>query len=321
VAAETGMKGLAFPLHEASKNATQVDVAFFSILAIAGAILLLLTVLVAVFAIRYRRGSAAPRGALPDALRREIEIGWITATTFLAIFIFWWFVGGTVILPRAVAGQLEIHVVAKQWMWKTQHPDGAREIDALHLPINVPVRLIMTSEDVIHSFYVPAFRLKQDVLPVISSELEFTPTRLGTYHLFCAEYCGAQHSRMTGQVVVMTQTDYAQWLRQQPHGDSLIRDGENLYDKFGCGACHAPGSHVQAPKLGGVAGQPVRLEGGAMAVADDAYLRRAIISPRADIVAGFAPIMPSYASVATASEVDALVAYIQTIPKEDTPHG
>jgi cytochrome c oxidase subunit 2 len=315
------MKDVGFPLREASQNAGQVDIAFFSILAIAGAILLLLTMLVAVFAIRYRRGSAAHRGALPEALRREIEIGWITATTFLAIFIFWWFVGGTAFLPRSLPGQLEIHVVAKQWMWKTQHPDGAREIDALHLPVNVPVRLVMTSEDVIHSFYVPAFRLKQDVLPVISSELEFTPTLLGTFHLFCAEYCGAQHSRMTGEIVVMTQPDYAAWLRRQPHGDSLVRDGEALYDKFGCGACHAPESHVQAPKLGGIAGQPVRLATGAITVADDAYLRRSITSPRADIVAGFAPVMPSYASVATASEVDALVAYIKTIPREGIPHG
>jgi cytochrome c oxidase subunit 2 len=314
------MNGVAFPLPEASQNAAQVDTAFFSIFGIAGAILLLLTVLIIVFVIRYRRGSSAPRGAMPKVLRHEIEIGWITATTFLAIFIFWWFVGGTVFPPRSLPGQLEIHVVAKQWMWKTQHPDGAREIDALHLPVNTPVRLVMTSEDVIHSFYVPAFRLKQDVLPVISSELEFTPTRVGIYHLFCAEYCGAQHSRMTGQIVVMAASDYARWLRQQPHGDSLIRDGENLYDKFGCGACHAPESRVQAPKLGGLAGQAVRLASGAIIVADDAYLRRSILSPRADITAGFAPIMPSYASIATGSEVDALVAYIKTIPKEGNPH-
>lgn len=314
------MRAMAYPLPEASKNAVQVDAAFFAILAIAGAILLLLTVLIIVFAVRYRRGSSTPRGPLPRVLRREIEIGWVTATTFLAIFIFWWFVGGTAFPPRAFPGQMEIHVVARQWMWKTQHPDGAREINALHLPVNVPVRLIMTSEDVIHSFYVPAFRLKQDVLPVVSTELEFTPTETGTFHLFCAEYCGAQHSRMTGEIVVMTQPDYAAWLRRQPHGDTLVQEGEVLYGTFGCGACHAPESRVKAPKLGGVAGQTVRLANGANVVADDAYLRRAIMSPRADIVAGFDPIMPSYAAVATTPEVDALVAYIKTIPKEDI-HG
>jgi cytochrome c oxidase subunit 2 len=304
-------------LPEASQNAHQVDIAFFAVLTIASVILLILLALLLVFIIRYRKGSPAKRGPLPKWLRREVELSWTIATTFLAIFIFWWFVGGSFFPPRAFPGQLEIHVVAKQWMWKTEHPDGAREIDALHLPINTPVRLVMTSEDVIHSFFVPAFRLKQDVLPMISTELEFTPTRLGTFHLFCAEYCGAQHSRMTGQITVMTQPQYAHWLRQQPHGDSLVREGEALYAKFGCGACHAPTSHIQAPKLANVAGRTVLLQTGAHIVADDAYLRRSITDPRADVVAGFAPIMPSYGAVATASEIEALVAYIKSLPKEE----
>jgi cytochrome c oxidase subunit 2 len=310
------MKDFAISLVEATRYARRVDIAFASVLAISGAILLLLTVLVILFAIRYRRGSRAKRGPLPKLLRHEIEIGWTVATAFLGIFIFWWFVGGINFPTRAFAHQLEIHVVAKQWMWKIEHPDGASEIDALHIPVNTPIRLVMTSQDVIHSFYVPAFRLKQDVLPVVSSELEFTPTRIGTYHLFCAEFCGAQHSRMTGVVVVMSQPDYAAWLRLQPHGDSLVREGEALYDKFGCGACHAPESQVQAPKLGGIAGRMVRLATGARVTADDAYLRRSITQPRADIVAGYAPIMPSYAGIADASQVDALVVYIKSLPKE-----
>jgi len=304
-------------LPEASQNAQQVDIAFFSVLAISGVILLTLLVLLLIFIVRYRKGSRAKRGPLPEWLKREFELGWTSATIFLAIFIFWWFVGGSIFPPRAFPGQLEIHVVAKQWMWKTEHPDGAREIDALHLPVNTPVRLVMTSEDVIHSFFVPAFRLKQDVLPMITTELEFTPTELGTFHLFCAEYCGAQHSRMTGQITVMTQSQYARWLRLQPHGDSLVREGETLYAKFGCGACHAPTSRIQAPKLGGIAGQAVALQTGARVVADDAYLRRSITDPRADIVAGFTPIMPSYGAVATSSEVEALVAYVKALPKEE----
>lgn len=308
-------------LPEASQNAHQVDFAFFLVLAIASTILLLLFVLLVVFIVRYRKGSRAKRGPLPNIFKREVEIGWTTATTFAFIFIFWWFVGGSIFPPRAFPGQIEIHVVAKQWMWKTEHPDGAREIDALHIPINTPVRLVMTSEDVIHSFFVPAFRLKQDVLPMITTELEFTPTELGTFHLFCAEYCGAQHSRMTGEITVMTEAQYAQWLRRQPHGDSLVREGEALYAKFGCGACHAATSRIQAPKLAGIAGQSVLLRTGAHVVADDAYLRRSITDPRADIVAGFSPIMPSYGSVATASEVEALVAYIKSLPQEEQQHG
>jgi cytochrome c oxidase subunit 2 len=311
------MSDFRITLPQASQNAQQVDVAFFSVMAIAGAILLLLTVLLIVFAIHYRRGSSAKRGPLPKAFRHEIEISWTVATTILAIFIFWWFVGGSVFPPRTLPGQIEIHVVAKQWMWKVEHPEGAEEIDALHIPVNTPIRLVMTSQDVIHSFYVPAFRLKQDVLPVFTTELEFTPTETGTFHLFCAEYCGAQHSRMTGQIVVMTLPEYVSWLRVQPHGDSLVREGESFYLKFGCGACHAPESQIAAPKLGGIAGHTVLLEGGKQILADDAYLRRSILSPRADIVAGYSPIMPSYASVADTSDVEALIAYIKSLPKQE----
>ena len=313
------MNGLPLSLPEASDTARSADIAFFSVLGISAVILLVLTVLVIVFAVRYRQGSRARRGPLPKVMRREIEIGWTAATTFLGIFIFWWFVGGMYFPHRALPHQLEIHIVAKQWMWKAQHPDGAREIDALHLPVGTPVRLVMTSQDVIHSFFIPAFRLKQDVLPMISTELEFTPTQTGTFHLFCAEYCGAQHSRMTGEIVVLTPAQYAAWLRHQPHEDSPVREGEGLYAKFGCGACHAPESRVMAPKLGGIAGQPVHLQGGATVAADDAYLKRSILEPRADIVAGYAPIMPSYASVADSAQADALVAYIKSLPREAAP--
>lgn len=311
------MNGLRLTLPEASQNAHQVDVAFFSVLAISSAIILLLLALIIVFVVRYRRGSGAWRGPLPRLFRRELETGWTVATIFLAIFIFWWFVGGSAFPPPAFPGQLEIHVVAKQWMWKTQHPDGAREIDALHIPVNTPIRLVMTSQDVIHSFYVPAFRLKQDVLPVTSTELEFTPTETGTFELFCAEYCGTQHSHMRGEVTVLTQPQYAAWLRGQPHGDSLVQDGEALYAKFGCGACHAGTSQVAAPKLGGIFGTRVRLQGGATVTADEAYLRKSILDPRADIVAGYAPIMPSYASLADASDVEALIAYVKSLPRDE----
>lgn len=311
------MSGLRLSLPEASQNAHAVDMAFFAVLAIAAIIFFTLFILLVVFAVRYRKGSPAKRGSLPRLLTREIEIGWTAGTVFVAIFIFWWFVGAPAFPPTSRPGELEIHVEAKQWMWKTQHPDGAREIDALHIPLGVPIRLVMTSQDVIHSFYVPAFRLKQDVLPVITTQLTFTATKTGTFDLFCAEYCGAQHSRMTGQIVVMTPGDYAAWLHHQPHGDSLVRDGEALYAKFGCGACHAPGSRVHAPKLGGLAGHAVRLSGGSEVVADDAYLRRAIQHPGDDIAEGYAPIMPSYAAIATSFEVEALVAYVKSLPKEE----
>jgi cytochrome c oxidase subunit II len=311
------MSGMRLSLPEASQNALQVDIAFYTVFAIAGVIFIILFVLLAVFSVRYRRGTRTKRGPLPPLLRREVEIGWTTATTFLAIFIFWWFVGGSHLPPRAAANQLEIHVVAKQWMWKTEHPDGAREIDALHLPVNTPVRLVMTSEDVIHSFFVPAFRLKQDVLPARSEELAFTPTKTGDFHLLCAEFCGTQHSHMTGDIVVMSQPDYAGWLKRQPHGDSLVREGETLFAKFGCGACHAPASQVHAPKLAGLYRSPVQLADGRRVTADDAYLRNAILHPRDRVVAGYAAIMPDYAGVAGPAEIEALIAYLKSLPNRE----
>jgi cytochrome c oxidase subunit 2 len=309
------VSGFRLTLPEASLNAQRVDFAFFAVFCIAALIFLVLFVLLVLFAVRYRRGSRARRGPLPKLLRREIEIGWTVATTFLAIFIFWWFVGGFGLPPRYAPNQLEIHVVAKQWMWKTQHADGAREINALHIPVNTRIRLVMISQDVIHSFYVPAFRIKQDVLPVRSAELVFTPIETGTFHLFCAEYCGTQHSHMTGKIVVMQPQDYQAWLRRQPHGDALAREGEALYAQFGCGACHAPESQVRAPKLAGLYGSAVALESGRRLQADDAYIRKSILSPRADIVAGYAPIMPSYGQLATPADIDALAAYIKSLGK------
>lgn len=309
------MSGFRLTLPEASRNAQQVDIAFAVVLGIAAVIFLILFVLLVVFAVRYRHGAPASHAPLPKFLSREIEIGWTVATTFLAIFIFWWFVAGYGLPPRDAPGQIEIHVIAKQWMWKTQQPDGAREIDSLHVPVNTPIRLVMTSQDVIHSFYVPAFRLKQDVLPVRSTELIFTPIETGTFHLFCAEYCGTQHSHMTGEVVVMTAVDYAAWLRKQPHGDTLVREGEALFDKFGCGACHSEGSQVHAPKLGGVFGSAVALRDGRHVKADEAYLKKSILDPRAEIVAGYAPIMPSYGQYADAEDAEAIVAYLKSLPK------
>jgi cytochrome c oxidase subunit 2 len=310
------MSGVRLSLPEASLNARDVDVAFFTVFGISLVIFVTLFVLLVVFAVRYRHGSSAYRGPLPPLFRREIEIGWTVATTFLAIFIFWWFVGGNGLPPRNAPNQLEIHVVAKQWMWKTQQPDGAREINSLHIPVNTQIRLVMTSQDVIHSFFVPAFRLKQDVLPVRSSEIVFTADETGVFHLFCAEYCGTQHSHMTGDIVVMTAPDYAAWLRTQPHGDTLVHEGEALYAKFGCGACHAATSQVQAPKLADLYGSIVRLQDGRQVRADDAYIAKSILRPRDDIVSGYAPIMPSYGAFTKPDDVEALVAYVKSLKKE-----
>ncbi|MFC6619796.1 cytochrome c oxidase subunit II [Novosphingobium panipatense] len=297
---------------QASTFASRVDLLFWGICALSLAIMLLVGSLVLFFAIKYRRGTAAKRGPVPEKVSREVEIGWTAATAFAFVFLFWF---------AAVVGTeqfevpeeaLEIHVVAKQWMWKVEHPNGTREIDALHVPVGVPVRLVMTSQDVIHSFYVPAFRIKRDVLPGRYVEIGFTPDRAGTYRLFCAEYCGTDHSRMIGSISVMSQADYARWSSARPQGDSLADQGRLLFERMGCTGCHGPSAQVHAPDLAGIHGRMQPLDGGGFVRADEGYLRDSILLPRKDIVAGYRPIMPSYQGIASEDDLIRLIAYLKS---------
>ena len=298
---------------EASAGAAEVDTDFLILLGISIAILILVVVLVLVFATRYRRGSRAKRGPLPTFVKSEFEIGWTSATVFLFIFIFWWLVAPPRISNNSQTAALQIQIYAKQWMWKVEHPNGAREINTLHLPLNTPVHLVMTSQDVIHSFYVPAFRVKRDVLPERLSVLEFYPTQLGTFHLFCAEYCGTDHSQMTGEVIVMRPEDYAHWREVQPQSDTLAAEGEALFHSLGCSGCHDPASAVHAPDLRGIYGRSVPLQDGRHVVADDAYIRDCILMPQVNVPAGYAPIMPSFSNVVDDSQIERLVAYIRSL--------
>jgi cytochrome c oxidase subunit 2 len=297
----------------ASAQAVQTDQIYFVLLALSGAIILLVAMLILVFSIRYRRGSKAKRGALPQVMSREFEIGWTSATLFLALFIFWWVSSIHLAALAAPRNALEIHVVAKQWMWKTQHSNGAREINELHVPLDTPVRLVMTSEDVIHSFFVPAFRMKKDVLPGRYTETWFRPTKPGVFHLFCAEYCGSEHSRMTGRIVVVQKDSYARWLTAQPQGDGLAKAGEAVFRARGCSGCHSEASKVHAPDLNGLYGRKVQLADGRTVTADEAYLRDSMLMPRRDVAAGFEPIMPSYAGILTDGEIISLTAYIRSL--------
>jgi cytochrome c oxidase subunit 2 len=215
---------------------------------------------------------------------------------------------------------IEIHVVAKQWMWKTQHPNGAREINTLHVPVNEPVRLVMTSEDVIHSFFVPEFRIKQDVLPGRYTRTWFNATMPGLYHLFCTQFCGSEHARMTGELVVMSRADYARWLANQPSGSDIAREGEAVFRSLGCSGCHDAASTVRAPKLAGLYGDPVALADGSRATADDAFIRDMILQPKAHAIAGYQPIMPSYSGLIGDDEMLRLTAYIRSLkaPVEGT---
>ena len=306
-----------FSLIEASSHAERVDQIFYALLLLSGSTMLLVFGLVLTFAVRYRRGSIAKRGPLPEIVGREFEIGWTSATLFLFAFLFWW--AGSADLNSLVppADAIEIHVVAKQWMWKTQHSNGAREIDALHIPVDQPVRLVMTSQDVIHSFFVPAFRVKQDVLPGRNTEIWFKATKAGVFPLLCAEYCGTNHSMMRGRIVVMPQEDYAAWLTQQPEGDDLAHDGAKLFAARGCSGCHAEASKVRAPKLAGLYGRAVQLSDGREVKADDAYIRDSMLQPKRDVPVGYEAVMPSYAGLLDDGEIQSLTAYIRSLAQTE----
>ena len=306
----------AFSLPEASVHAMRVDHIFYGLLVLSGLTMLVVFGLVIVLAVRYRRGSSAKRGPLPEIVSREFEIGWTTATLFLFVFLFWWAASADLSGLSAPANALEMHVVAKQWMWKTQHSNGAREINALHVPVDQPVRLVMTSQDVIHSFYIPAFRVKQDVLPGRDTEIWFRATKTGVFPLLCAEYCGTDHSVMRGRIVVMRQEDYANWLSNQPEGDDLAHEGAKLFVAEGCSGCHAEASSVHAPKLADLYGRVVNLSDGRQVKADDDYIRNSILQPKLAIVAGYEPIMPSFAGLLDDGEIQSLTAYIRSLASQ-----
>lgn len=305
-----------FSLPQATSRAVEVDHIFYLLLLLSGATTVLVFGLILILAVRYRRGSSARRGPLPEIVSREFEIGWTTATLFTFAFLFWWASSADLSHFSAPANALEVHVVAKQWMWKTQQPNGAREINALHIPIDRPVHLLMSSQDVIHSFFVPAFRVKQDVLPGRETDIWFQPTKTGVFPLLCAEYCGTNHSLMRGSITVMRQDDYATWLTQQPEGDDLAHTGAKLFVAQGCSGCHAGSSSVHAPRLDGLYGRMVQLSDGRQVKADEAYIRDSILQPKRDVAAGYEPIMPSFKGLLDDGELQSLTAYIRSLAQE-----
>ena len=269
-------------------------------------------ILIVVFATKYRRGKPANRR---HALDRNVwmEVSWTLAPFLLLIGFYVWSTHLFAGLYHPPAEALEIDVVAKQWMWKFRHPEGQGEINELHVPAGEPVRLVMASQDVVHSLFVPALRLKQDVVPGRYTSMWFTADTPGTYRLACAEFCGADHSVMGGSVVVMEPADYARWLEETGTDRTLAAEGAVLFRQRGCSGCHDPASTVHAPDLAGLYMRPVPLETGTTVIADAQYLRDSILLPQAQIAAGYPPIMPTFANVLDEEEVLKLVAYIQSL--------
>jgi cytochrome c oxidase subunit 2 len=301
----------------ASTQADRTDHIFLAMLGLCGAVAAILCVVVVFFAVRYRRGSRVDR--TPPRELRSIEIAWTVSPLLIFLAIFGWAARDFITQADPPADALPVTVVAKQWMWKLQQRNGRREINELHVPQGEPVVLTMTSQDAIHSFFVPAFRLKQDVLPGRYTRLWFTATQVGDFPLFCSEYCGSEHSQMTGRIVVMTPADFGRWLASGPAQPSMAQYGFALFRQLGCSGCHDARSTIHAPLLDGVYGRTVHLQDGRSVVADANYLRDSILLPAKDIVAGFAPVMPSFAGQVSEEDLQALIAYLRSTSKRDAP--
>ncbi len=322
-----------FPLapDRASSYAGRVDFVFFVLMAITVFFTALIGFLVLFLAIRYRKGSPADRSHA-FSTNLKLEAAWIGIPLVIVLGIF--AIGTQVFFEmfNPPKDATPIYVIGKQWMWKVQHPQGRSEINELHLPLGRPVRLIMTSQDVLHSFFVPAFRMKQDVLPGRLTSEWFEPTQVGRFHLFCAEYCGTDHSRMGGWVEVMEPAAFERWLKNgnadgsgtgaSDAGPSMASSGERLFTKYHCTGCHGANSEFRAPKLAGVYGGQVPIidPGGKDAhfvTADDRYIRDSILLPKSQVVAGFDPVMPSYKDVLKEEELLQIMEYIKSIGRKE----
>ncbi len=288
----------------------QVDALYIYLLLVAGVMTTLIFIAVTVLAIKYRRRPGVEAHQIEGSTILEITWSIIPFGVMLTFFIW----GAVIYFQERTppADATEVYVVAKQWMWKIEHMEGQREINELHVPTGQDVKLIMTSQDVIHSFFIPAFRIKQDVLPGRYTTLWFKATKPGVYHLFCAEYCGTMHSGMGGSIVVMEPQEYAQWMAGSS-SPPLQETGQQLFSSLGCSTCHRTDVQGRGPNLTGIYNKPVLLEDGRTVVADENYVRESILNPTAKIVSGFKPVMPTFQGIVSEEQLNALVAYVKSL--------
>ena len=305
----------------ASTMAGRVDGLLYFLLAISAFFVTLIAGLILYFMVRYRRQRD---DEVPEAIHGSfaLEAGWTVIPFLITMVIFFWSASIYVTLARPPDDAVQVNVVGRQWMWKVQHMEGRREINELHVAVGRPVRLVLTSEDVIHSFYVPAFRVKMDAVPGRYTQLWFQPTIAGTYHLFCAEYCGTLHSGMIGRIVVMEPDDFQRLLSGAAPGASsslpVAEAGAKVFQDQGCPSCHRGDTGARGPNLAGVFGSTVKLADGGTVVADEAYLRESILRPSAKVVAGFQPVMPTYQGIVSEESVMQLIAYLKSLGQPAT---
>lgn len=317
------------PLHPptASSIAQDVDNLHFALTGITLFFTVLIFSCIFYFMIRYRRRSP---DETPDqiVLNLPLEIAWTLIPTLICAVLFTWAAALYIRNSRPPAASTEMFVIGKQWMWHIQHPEGPREINELHVPVNVPIKLTMTSQDVIHGFYIPAFRVKKDVVPGIYSSIWFRATKTGTYHLFCTQYCGADHSHMIGWVYVMEPTDYAAWLASQldiqskaqtnsTENQPMAQIGAHLFAQFGCDACHMANNTGRAPTLVGIYGKPEKLQDGSTRTVDEALIREAIVNPNSVLMPNYPPIMPTFKGQVNEEQVLDLIAYVKSLGTQE----
>jgi cytochrome c oxidase subunit 2 len=307
-----------FP-EQASAQAGSVDAIYFFMVAVTAFFSLLIAGLVVYFAARFRRRHQNEVGhAIHGSL--ALELLWTGIPFVIVMVMFGWGAKVFFDLYRPPAGAMEIHVVGKQWMWKVQHMDGQREINELHVPVGRPVKLIMGSEDVLHSYFIPEFRVKADVIPGRYNVMWFTATRPGNYHLFCAEYCGTKHSGMIGTVTAMQPEDFQAWLAGGRAEDSPVAAGQKLFSDLACNTCHLTDGQGRGPVLANLFGKQVELESGGTVTFDEVYIRESIVLPQAKITAGFQPVMPTFQGLVSEEQLLQLIAYVRSLtPQAGAP--
>jgi cytochrome c oxidase subunit II len=306
------------PLHPptASSIAQDVDLLYYFLTALTLFFTALIFGIIFFFMVKFRRRS-------PDEIPADtkthlsLELAWTIIPTLITFVIFVWASVLYVRNSRPPESSTEMFVVGKQWMWHVQHPEGVREINEMHVPVGVPVKLTMTSEDVIHDFYIPAFRVKKDVMPGRYSSIWFQPTETGTFHLFCAQYCGTDHSEMIGWVYVMSQTDYAAWLAGGTKSESMAQMGGRLFSQLGCAACHTSERSGRGPSLAGIYGTTQKMRDGNSKTVDEALIRQAIVNPNSIMLPNYPPIMPTFQGQVNEEQVLQLIAYVKSLEPEE----
>jgi cytochrome c oxidase subunit 2 len=310
---------LPFYPEQASNFAPHVDDLMLFITLICLFFAVAVTVAIVIFFFKFHRKSPNAVG-VPIHGDMRLEAAWMIVPLVLAMAMFGWGAVVYVDYRRAPQDTLDIYVVGKQWMWKAQQPNGQKEINELHVPVGQNVRLILASEDVIHDFYVPAFRVKMDVVPGHYNTMWFRPTKPGRYHFFCSQYCGTNHAIMGGWVTVMEPSDYAAWLSGSSGAEANpVVAGEKLFAEKACITCHVANGTGRSPSLNGVYGAKVLLADGSTVVADEAYIRESILQPNAKIVAGYQPLMPTFQGQLTEEQILSLTAYIKSLQSQPVP--